>query len=153
MFRDWYALYPERFQNKTNGITPRRFLGLCNPEYAALIAEKTGSYDFIADLSQISKLKEHIDDDTIAHFNEIKAKNKRRLSSVISEKEGVLLPTDFVYDVQVKRLHEYKRQLMNAFSILDIYYSIRMAHLRISPPRRSYSAQRPRRATYGRRTL
>ena len=125
LFRDWYALYPERFQNKTNGITPRRFLGLCNPEYAALIAEKTGSYDFIADLSQISKLKEHIDDDTIAHFNEIKAKNKRRLSSVISEKEGVLLPTDFVYDVQVKRLHEYKRQLMNAFSILDIYYSIK----------------------------
>ena len=125
LFRDWCALYPERFQNKTNGITPRRFLGLCNPEYAALIAEKTGSYDFIADLSQISKLKEHIDDDTIAHFNEIKAKNKRRLSSVISEKEGVLLPTDFVYDVQVKRLHEYKRQLMNAFSILDIYYSIK----------------------------
>jgi len=125
LFRDWYALYPERFQNKTNGITPRRFLGLCNPEYAALIAEKTGSYDFIADLSRISKLKEHIDDDTIAHFNEIKAKNKRRLSSVISEKEGVLLPTDFVYDVQVKRLHEYKRQLMNAFSILDIYYSIK----------------------------
>ena len=125
LFRDWYALYPERFQNKTNGITPRRFLGLCNPEYAALIAEKTGSYDFIADLSQISKLKEHIDDDTIAHFNEIKAKNKRRLSSVISEKEGVLLPTDFVYDVQVKRLHEYKRQLLNGLHILSTYQWLR----------------------------
>ena len=134
LFADWYALYPERFQNKTNGITPRRFLGLCNPNYAELIAEKIGSYDFISDLSRISALKEHIDGDAIARFNDIKAKNKRRLSSYISEKEGVLLPTDFVYDMQIKRMHEYKRQLMNAFSVLDIYYCLKDGTLRDFTP-------------------
>ena len=133
LFKDWYRLYPERFQNKTNGITPRRFLGLCNPEYAKFIEERIGA-GFISDLSLISRLKEHTDDAAVRRFNDIKAKNKRRLASYISEKEGVLLPTDFVYDVQVKRMHEYKRQLLNAFSILDIYYSIKDGALKDFTP-------------------
>lgn len=73
LFKDWYRLYPERFQNKTNGITPRRFLGLCNPEYAKFIEERIGA-GFISDLSLISRLKEHTDDAAVRRFNDIKAK-------------------------------------------------------------------------------
>ncbi len=124
VFKDWYAVYPKRFQNKTNGITQRRFLGLCNPELTGLIAERIGD-GFLTDLNEIGRLKDHIDEDLICRFNEIKRQKKRQLAAVINEREGISLPTDFLFDIQVKRMHEYKRQLLNAFSILDLYFSLK----------------------------
>ena len=124
VFADWYAVFPDKFQNKTNGITQRRFLGLCNPELAGLIKEKIGP-GFMTDLNELGRLREHIDDDTVRRFMEIKHQKKAQLAQVINEREGVQLDPSFIFDVQVKRMHEYKRQLLNALSIMDIYYSIK----------------------------
>ena len=128
LFRDWYAVYPERFQNKTNGVTPRRWLGQCNPELTQMIKYRIGG-DFLGDLDQITKLKPMIDDDMVRQFNAIKRQKKEQLCKIIAEKENVLLNPDFVFDVQVKRLHEYKRQLMNALSIADIYFRLKNGEL------------------------
>jgi len=128
VFADWYAVYPRRFQNKTNGITQRRFLGLCNPELTNLIRERIGD-GFITDLNEIGRLREHIDEDLIERFIEVKRQKKRQLAAVVLENEGVSLPPDFLFDVQVKRMHEYKRQLMNALSIMDIYDSLKEGSL------------------------
>ncbi len=123
--KEWYEIFPERFQNKTNGITPRRWLGLCNEELSSLITEKIGN-TWITDLSELQKLKKFVDDrDTINRFMQIKKLKKQQLCDYIAKKEGVLLSPDFVFDIQVKRLHEYKRQLLNAFSIMDLYFKIK----------------------------
>ena len=127
-FKDWYYAYPERFQNKTNGITPRRWLGLCNPELTAMIREKVGG-DFLKDLDLIGGLKDHINDETVAQFNAIKRLKKEQLCNVIAKNEGVMLNPDFMFDVQVKRLHLYKRQLMNIVSIVDIYFRLKEGRL------------------------
>ena len=124
VFADWYALYPERFQNKTNGITQRRWLGLCNPELTALIAGKIGD-GFLTDLYRLEELKPFIDDALCRDFIRVKGEKKRQLAAEIARKEGVTLSPDMVFDVQVKRLHEYKRQLMNALSILAIYFQLK----------------------------
>ena len=123
-FKDWYKVYPERFQNKTNGITPRRWLGLCNPELTGMIRSKLGG-DFLNELEKLEELKPMIDDNMVAEFNAIKRTKKEQLCKIIAEKEGVQLNPDFMFDIQVKRLHEYKRQLMNALSIVDIYFRIK----------------------------
>ena len=123
-FKEWYYAYPERFQNKTNGITPRRWVGLCNPELTAMISEKVGG-DFIKDLELIAGLKEHINDETVARFNAIKRLKKEQLCHVVAKREGVMLNPDFMFDVQVKRLHEYKRQLLNILSVVDIYFRLK----------------------------
>ena len=124
LFKDWYAVYPDRFQNKTNGITPRRWLGLCNPELTQMLKYRIGG-DFLKNLEQLGKLKPMIDDDMVRQFNLIKREKKVQLCKIIAEKEGVQLNPDFIFDVQVKRLHEYKRQLMNALSIMDIYFRLK----------------------------
>ena len=124
LFKDWYRYYPERFQNKTNGITPRRWLGLCNPELCGLIESKVGT-GFLTDLDKLEGLKNGLDEMTVKQFNAIKLEKKRQLCAVIEEHEGVKLDPSFVFDVQVKRLHEYKRQLMNALSIMDLYFGIK----------------------------
>ena len=128
LFKDWYQVYPERFQNKTNGITPRRWLGLCNPELTGMIREHVGG-DFLKDLDLISGMKGQITDETVAEFNAIKRKKKEQLCNVIARHEGVMLNPDFMFDVQVKRLHLYKRQLMNALSIVDIYFRLKEGRL------------------------
>ena len=128
LFRDWYQVYPERFQNKTNGVTPRRWMGLCNPELTQLIKYRVGG-DFLKDLDRLSKLKPMIDDDMIRQFNAVKRQKKEQLCAVIAKKEGVQLNPDFIFDVQVKRLHEYKRQLMNIISIVDIYFRLKDGEL------------------------
>ena len=128
LFRDWYAVFPQRFQNKTNGVTPRRWMGLCNPELTQLIKYRIGG-DFLKDLEQISTLKPMIDDDMVRQFNLIKRQKKEQLCAIIAQKEGVQLSPDFLFDVQVKRLHEYKRQLMNALSIVDIYFRLKNGEL------------------------
>ena len=127
-FKDWYYAFPQRFQNKTNGITPRRWLGLCNPELTAMVREKVGA-DFLKDLELIGGLKEHINDETVAKFNAIKRQKKEQLCQVIAKQEGVMLNPDFMFDVQVKRLHEYKRQLLNILSVVDIYFRLKEGRL------------------------
>ena len=123
-FKDWYHAFPQRFQNKTNGVTPRRWMGLCNPELTQMIKYRIGG-DFLKDLDRLAKLKPMIDDDMVRQFNTIKRQKKEQLCKIIAEKEGVQLNPDFLFDVQVKRLHEYKRQLMNALSIVYIYFRLK----------------------------
>ena len=127
-FKNWYAVYPERFQNKTNGITPRRWLGLCNPELTNMVRGLLGE-DFLKDLDKLSGLKEHIDDVTVGRFNDIKRQKKEQLCNVIAKKEGIMLNPDFMFDVQVKRLHMYKRQLMNIVAVVDIYFRLKEGRL------------------------
>ena len=127
-FKDWYHMFPQRFQNKTNGVTPRRWMGLCNPELTQLIKYRVGG-DFLKDMDKLAKLKPLIDDDMVRQFNAVKRTKKEQLCKVIAEKEGVQLSPDFIFDVQVKRLHEYKRQLMNALSIVDIYFRLKNGEL------------------------
>ena len=127
-FKNWYSVFPQRFQNKTNGITPRRWIGLSNPELTNMIREKVGG-DFLKDLELISGLKDHINDETIKEFNAIKRLKKEQLCHVIAKHEGVMLNPDFMFDVQVKRLHMYKRQLMNIIAVVDIYFRLKEGRL------------------------
>ena len=128
LFHDWYQVFPERFQNKTNGVTPRRWMGLCNPELTQLLKYRIGG-DFLKDLDRLADLKPMIDDDMVRQFNTIKHEKKEQLCKVIAEKEGAQLDPSFIFDIQVKRLHEYKRQLMNALSIVDIYFRLKNGEL------------------------
>ncbi|MBD5138516.1 MAG: glycogen/starch/alpha-glucan phosphorylase, partial [Ruminococcus sp.] len=125
VLKDWYEIFPDRFQNKTNGITPRRWIGLCNPELSALITEKIGD-GWQTDLDRLAELKKFVDDgNTIRRFMDIKREKKVQLCDYIKKHEGVELSPDWAFDIQVKRLHEYKRQLLNAFSIVDLYFQIK----------------------------
>ena len=127
-FKTWYEVFPERFQNKTNGITPRRWLGLCNPELTGMVRELVGE-DFLKDLEKIGGLKAHISDETVKRFNTIKHTKKEQLCNIIAHKEGIMLNPDFMFDVQVKRLHMYKRQLMNIIAVVDIYFRLKEGRL------------------------
>lgn len=124
VLQHFYMLYPERFRNKTNGITQRRWLKLCNPELARFITGRIGD-GWVRELDELSKLKAYMTDADIEAFNAVKHQKKAQLSAYVQKEEGVLLPPDFLFDVQVKRMHEYKRQLLNAFSILDIYFGLK----------------------------
>ena len=130
----WYSLTPEKFQNKTNGITQRRFLGVCNPELTGFISELLGTDDFLKNLSLLEGLRPKINSENIERFAQIKEHNKLRLSKKVFSDTGVLLPPEFIFDVQVKRLHEYKRQLLNAFSIYTLYRDIKDGKLRDFTP-------------------
>ena len=134
LFKDWYAVYPDRFQNKTNGITPRRWLGLSNPELCGLLDSKVGT-GYLKNLDQLEGLKAGIDEMTIKQFNAIKLEKKRQLCRVIEEHEGVALDPSFIFDVQVKRLHEYKRQLLNAMHIIYLYQQLQNDPNRAMQPR------------------
>lgn len=124
--KDWYEIYPERFQNKTNGITQRRWLALCNSELSDLITRLLGNDNWIKNLDELSKLKEYADDENILkEFIEIKNKKKRQLADFIKTHDGIEVDSDTIFDIQIKRLHEYKRQFLNALSILYIYYGIK----------------------------
>ena len=129
VLKDWYNVYPERFQNKTNGITQRRWLGLCNPELAEFITERVGK-GWLKDLSKLSKLNKMMDDDTVKEFNKIKLKKKKQLAAYIKKMDNVDVDPKMIFDVQVKRLHEYKRQLINAFSIMAIYFKLKNGELK-----------------------
>lgn len=123
--KEWYQLYPERFNNKTNGITQRRWLALANMELAGFITDKIGN-SWITDLSVLKKLEKFADDQNVLkQYDNIKQIKKRQLSEYIYKHEGITVNPDFIFDIQVKRLHEYKRQLLNAFSILDIYFGLK----------------------------
>lgn len=133
VLKEWHDLYPAMFSNKTNGITPRRWLGLCNPELTALISSRIGE-GFIKDASRLAQLRPFIDDQLAKDFIEVKKEKKRRLAAYIREHEGVDIPEHFVFDVQVKRLHEYKRQLLNILSIIAIYNGLKDGSISDLPP-------------------
>ena len=122
---EWYRLYPERFNNKTNGITQRRWLALCNQELSGFITDKIGG-SWVTDLSKLKGLEAFWDDpETLQQFAEIKQLKKQQLADYIEKHEGVRLDPRFLFDIRAKRRHEYKRQLLNAFSILDIYFGLK----------------------------
>ena len=120
----FYELTPEKFNNKTNGISHRRFLGNANPSYARLISNTIGD-GWLSDANELKKLEPYADDASfLEEFEKAKLENKRRLAKYIADTTGVELDTSMVFDVQVKRFHAYKRQLLNVFKILDLYNRI-----------------------------
>lgn len=122
----WYQRYPERFFNETNGITQRRWLALCNRELSELITEKLGSNAWITDLSRLKELEPfETDEAVLGRFLAVKAEKKRQLATYIKDREGISIDSTAIFDIQIKRLHEYKRQLLNAFSILWIYFGLK----------------------------
>lgn len=128
--KDWYAVYPERFQNKTNGITQRRWLALCNPELSDLLTELLGNESWKTDLSQLKKLEKFVSDDAIMErVAQIKMDNHKRLADYIWKKDRIHIDPNTCFDIQIKRLHEYKRQFLNILAILEIYYEIKEGSL------------------------
>ena len=123
--KDFYELYPEKFNNKTNGITQRRFLYHGNPLLAEWVSNKIGN-DWITDLSHMKKLAVYVDDPKAQQeFMQIKYQNKLRLAKYIQEHNGIEVDPRSIFDVQVKRLHEYKRQLMNILHVMYLYNKIK----------------------------
>ncbi|CAI37435.1 glycogen phosphorylase [Corynebacterium jeikeium K411] len=133
---DWYALWPEKFNNKTNGVTPRRWLRMINPRLSALLTRLSGGDAWVTDLDNLKELRSYASDESVMQeLREIKAANKRDFAEWIAERQGVVIDPDSIFDVQIKRLHEYKRQLLNALYVLDLYFRIKEDHERDLPPR------------------
>ncbi|KAL4656237.1 glycogen phosphorylase, liver form-like [Arapaima gigas] len=125
VFRDFSDLEPDKFQNKTNGITPRRWLLVCNPGLAELIAEAIGE-EFVKDLSQLRKLNDFVDDDAfVRDVSKVKQDNKEKFARYLEKAYEVKINRSSVFDVQVKRIHEYKRQLLNCLHVITLYNRIK----------------------------
>ena len=121
----WYELYPEKFNNKTNGVTPRRWLQYSNPELTAYVDSLIGE-DWKKDITKLEELEKFADDEEVLDkFNEIKHEKKVQLAKYIKKHEGIEIDPNSIYDIQIKRLHEYKRQLLNALHILHLYYELK----------------------------
>ena len=130
VLKDFYQLYPSKFQNKTNGITQRRWLALCNRELSSFISNNLGNENWITNLSDLKKL-EPLSKSTsiIEEFSNIKQIKKHQLADYIFRKEGIAIDPQSIYDIQIKRLHEYKRQLLNILTILYMYNEIKSGNL------------------------
>lgn len=134
VLKEWYEIYPERFQNKTNGITQRRWLSLSNMELSGFISDKIGN-SWILNLDNLKKLEEYKDNkQVIKQYADIKRIKKQQLADYIKKQEDIEIDSGFIFDIQVKRLHEYKRQLLNAFSIMDIYFGIKEGSIKDFTP-------------------
>jgi starch phosphorylase len=121
LFHDFFELWPEKFNNKTNGVTPRRWLAWCNPGLRTLISEKLGA-GWVADLEQLRQLEPLADDPQFrVRWHEVKQANKRRLAAMVEADCGVVFDPEALFDVQVKRIHEYKRQLLNVLHVIHLY--------------------------------
>ncbi|MEE4661696.1 MAG: glycogen/starch/alpha-glucan phosphorylase [Halieaceae bacterium] len=121
LFADFHALWPEKFNNKTNGVTPRRWLAFCNPQLAELLTETIGE-GWVSDLQKLRALADRADEDAFQQrFADIKLANKARLAALVSDSCGVSFDTSMLFDVQVKRIHEYKRQVLNVLHIVHRY--------------------------------
>ena len=126
LFRDFYELWPEKFNNKTNGVTPRRWLANCNPELAALITETIGNDAWLTDLSQLKKLAPYADDKKFRQrWHDVQQIAKQRLIDYKKQELGLDLDVNSLFDVQVKRIHEYKRQLLNVLHVIHLYDRIK----------------------------
>uniref|UniRef100_H9GA02 Alpha-1,4 glucan phosphorylase n=1 Tax=Anolis carolinensis TaxID=28377 RepID=H9GA02_ANOCA len=125
VFKDFYEFEPHKFQNKTNGITPRRWLVLCNPGLAEIIAERIGE-DYISDLDQLKKLLAFVEDEGfIRDIAKVKQENKLKFSAYLEKEYKVKINPNSLFDIQVKRIHEYKRQLLNCLHIITFYNRIK----------------------------
>ena len=123
--KDWYEIYPEKFQNKTNGVTQRRWLLNANPELASLITELIGD-KWITELTELKKLEKYVDDKSVLdRLSNIKFNNKVKLAKYIKETTGVEVDPNSIFDIQVKRLHEYKRQMLNILHVMDLYNRVK----------------------------
>ncbi len=126
LFADLHRLYPDRINNKTNGVTPRRWLMQCNPGLTRLIGERIGPA-FLDDFDKLAELDRHADDPAFQEqFKAVKAVKKERLAQVIRDRLGVVVSPEALFDVQIKRIHEYKRQLMNVIEAVAQYQTMRM---------------------------
>lgn len=134
LFKNFYDLTPEKFQNKTNGITPRRWLLLCNPGLSDLISEKIGE-DWIVHLDQLQKLKQWAKDPNFQRaVAKVKQENKLKLAQLLEKQYNVKINPASMFDIQVKRIHEYKRQLMNCLHIITLYNRIKKdPSLKVTP--------------------
>ncbi len=131
VLKDWYELYPEKFQNKTNGITQRRWLLLCNRELSALVTELLGTDEWVNNLDKLKELEKYADDDNVlSRFIKIKEIKKQQLADFIKHHDGVDVDSNTIFDIQIKRLHEYKRQFLNALAILELYFEIKEGTLK-----------------------
>lgn len=125
LFKDFYSLWPEKFNNKTNGVTPRRWLAYCNPGLSHIISEKIGK-DWVGDFAKISQLRRFYDDPQLhVTWQQAKQHNKQRLVDLVKQKCVVEFDVNMLFDVQVKRIHEYKRQLLNVLHVIHLYDRIR----------------------------
>lgn len=124
--KDWYELYPEKFNNKTNGVTPRRWLRVCNPELSDLLSERCGGDAWITQMDELQKMEADLENpEVLRRLTEIKKTKKRQCAEFLEKKYGVKVNPEAMFDIQIKRLHEYKRQLLNAFYILDLYFRLK----------------------------
>lgn len=131
----WYDRMPKKFQNKTNGITQRRWLGLCNPELSALITELSGNSNWLTNLDELKNLEHYAGDKAVLdRFIAIKQDNKKVLADYIASHDGIKVDPETVFDVQIKRLHEYKRQFLNALTIMELYFEIKNGELKDFKP-------------------
>ncbi|MDY3127649.1 MAG: glycogen/starch/alpha-glucan phosphorylase [Corynebacterium sp.] len=123
--KEWYELWPERFNNKTNGVTPRRWLKMCNPRLGDLLTRLSGSDEWVTDLTKLRSLRSYADDPVVLkELMDIKAANKQDFAQWVQSHQGTEVDPSSIFDVQIKRLHEYKRQLLNALYIVDLYFRI-----------------------------
>lgn len=135
LFRDFYDLWPEKFNNKTNGVTPRRWLSGANPALRELISSKIGE-EWVRDLSQLEGLKAFAKQKTLQkHWAKVKQTNKQLLADLVNEQTGVRFDTSMLFDVQVKRIHEYKRQLLNVLHVIHLYDRITRGDINGMVPR------------------
>ncbi len=125
LFKDFYELWPHKFNNKTNGVTPRRWLNHCNPKLSTLITEAIGN-EWVTDLSHMNRLRPLADDAIFKdRWHDIKQANKAELANLVKQECGIAFDTHYLFDVQVKRIHEYKRQLLNVLHIIHLYDRIK----------------------------
>jgi len=125
LLKDFYELWPERFSNKTNGVTPRRFVALANPGLRELLNRTLGD-KWLLDMGELRRLEAHFSDTAFRRsFRDVKRENKRRLAEYLSEQTGVELDPNWLFDIQVKRIHEYKRQHLNVLHIVTLYHRLK----------------------------
>ncbi|XP_041866811.1 glycogen phosphorylase, brain form [Melanotaenia boesemani] len=135
VFKDFHEVDPEKFQNKTNGITPRRWLLLCNPGLADIIAERIGE-GFLTDLHELKNVLQFVDDESfIRDVSKVKQENKLKFASYLQKQNQVKVNPDSIFDVQVKRIHEYKRQLLNCLHAVTLYNRLKLQPNRPFVPR------------------
>mgnify|MGYP000406852488 CR=1 FL=1 len=135
LFKDFYQLWPEKFNNKTNGVTPRRWLSHCNTSLAELITSKIGK-NWVAEFADVEQLKKYAENKAFhKQWNDSKTKNKLVLANFVEQATGVKFDVDMMFDVQVKRIHEYKRQLLNILHVIGLYDQIRKGDVADITPR------------------